>query len=89
MDEALRALGSLFGGGTAYPRGRGIWRDDEQGGELHFDDPVVIQCYTSGDLLGSQAQSLSEFLRRMGRETKQGAVGFVIDREYLEIRSPF
>jgi hypothetical protein len=24
-DEALRALGNLFGGATAYPKGKGVW----------------------------------------------------------------
>lgn len=30
--EALRVLGNLFGGATAFPQGRGVWRDDERGG---------------------------------------------------------
>jgi hypothetical protein len=32
-------LGNLFGGATAYPRGKGVWRDDEQGGKLPFESP--------------------------------------------------
>src|SRR5688572_24372367 len=47
VDEALGALGSLFGGATAFPKGRGVWRDDAQGGKLLFDEPVVVQCYTA------------------------------------------
>jgi hypothetical protein len=31
---------------------------------------------------------LREFFVRMGTEANQGAVGFVIDRTYLEIRFP-
>jgi hypothetical protein len=50
-----------------------------------FDEPVVIQCYTSETVISSQAIALREFLVRMGIETRQGAVGFVIDRDYLEI----
>ena len=87
-DEALRALGKLFGGATAYPKGKGVWRDDEQGGKLLFDEPVVIQCYTSEEAIRRQAGALREFLVRMGNECCQGAVGFVIDRDYLEIRFP-
>jgi hypothetical protein len=45
VTESLNALGLLFGGATAFPRGRGVWRDDAQGGKLLFDEPVVIQCY--------------------------------------------
>lgn len=37
-EEALRVFGSLFRGATAFPPGRGVWRDDERGGALVFDD---------------------------------------------------
>lgn len=87
-DEALSALGRLFGGATAYPRGKGVWRDDDQGGKLLFDEPIVIQCYASEEAIERQAGALREFLIRMGTECRQGAVGFVIDRDYLEIRFP-
>jgi hypothetical protein len=85
VDEVLTTLGTLFGGGTAFPQGRGVWRDDAQGGILVFDNPVVIQCYTSEALLETRGHELRELLLRMGTETKQGAVGLVIDRDYLEI----
>lgn len=88
VDEALRVLGTLFGGATAFPQGKGVWRDDAQGGKLLFDEPVVIQCYTSEEALEREASRLSEFLHHMGRSAKQGAVGLVIDREYLEIAFP-
>jgi hypothetical protein len=88
VQESLRILGELFGGATAFPKGRGVWRDDAQGGKLHFDEPVVVQCYTAADLLESAGDKLREFLVRMGTEAKQGAVGLVIDRDYLELRFP-
>jgi hypothetical protein len=88
LTEALTVLGQLFGGATAFPQGRGVWRDDAQGGTLLLDEPVVIQCYTSEAALEQQAESLRRFLERMGSEARQGAVGLVIDREYLEIRFP-
>lgn len=88
VDEALRVLGQLFGGATAFPKGRGVWRDDARGGRLVFDQPVVIQCYTSQRLISRHASELRNFLVRMGNETRQGAVGLVIDRDYLEIGFP-
>jgi hypothetical protein len=88
VEEVLRVLGTLFGGATAFPQGKGIWRDDAQGGKLLFDEPVVIQCYTSEQAIERQAPRLREFLHRMGREAKQGAIGLVIDRDYLEIGFP-
>jgi PII-like signaling protein len=88
VDESLEALAKLFGGATAYPQGKGVWRDDAQGGKLLFDEPVVIQCYTSEEAIERRVDELKEFLHRMGREAKQGAIGLVIDREYLEIGFP-
>lgn len=88
VDEALRVLGESFGGATAFPKGRGVWRDDARGGTLVYDKPVVIQCYTSERLIAKLAKPLKEFLIKMGTETKQGAVGLVIDRDYLEIGFP-
>jgi hypothetical protein len=88
VGESLRVLGTLFGGATAFPQGKGVWRDDAQRGKLLFDAPVVIQCYTSGQAIERQAPKLREFLYRMGREANQGAIGLVIDRDYLEIGFP-
>ena len=88
VDEALRLLGQTFGGATAYPRGRGVWRDDARGGILVFDEPVVVQCYTREESIEQQSAKLHDFFISMGTETKQGAVGFIIDRDYLEIDFP-
>ena len=88
VAESLEALGKLFGGATAFPQGKGVWRDDAQGGKLLFDEPVIIQSYTSEHMLEQQMPFLRDFLHRMGREAKQGAIGLVIDRDYLEIGFP-
>jgi hypothetical protein len=88
VTETLAVLGRLFGGATAFPQGRGIWRDDDRGGLLVFDAPVIVQCYTGEKALEENAEELRYFLTRMGTEAQQGAVGLVIDREYLEIRFP-
>ncbi len=88
IHKALKVLGEKMGGATAFPRGLGVWRDDARGGKLVWDKPVLIQCYTSEEVLEQQAGSLRDFLVEMGTETHQGAVGFVIDRDYYEIRFP-
>jgi hypothetical protein len=49
---------------------------------------VVIQCYTSEEAIEREASALKDFLHRMGRDTRQGAVGLVIDRDDLEISFP-
>jgi hypothetical protein len=88
VSRALEALGELFGGATAFPQGRGVWRDDARGGQLVFDEPVIINCYTSEALLEAEAPRLRQFLVEMGENTQHGAVGLVIDRDYLEIQFP-
>jgi hypothetical protein len=88
VRKALQVLGEKMGGATAFPRGLGVWRDDAQGGKLVWDNPVLIQCYTDEAALQQSATPLRKFLVEMGIETIQGAVGFVIDRDYYEIHFP-
>src|SRR5689334_4527053 len=47
VDASLEMFGRVFGGATAYPKARGVWRDDERGGALVMDEPLVVHCYTT------------------------------------------
>ena len=87
VGEALELFGRVFGGATAYPKARGVWRDDERGGALVKDEPVVFHCYTEPDVIEDleNQKELARFCRRMGRETAQGEIGLVIADEYLAI----
>lgn len=86
VDEVLNALGKLFRGATAYPRGRGVWRDDERGGELLREEPVIVFSYApEGSLTAAALGELYRTLSRMGRGAKQGEVGVVIDGRYYGI----
>ncbi len=80
-------LGKLFGGATAFPRARGVWKDIERRGVLIYDDPVVIHCYTTTALGSSESNlaALVDFCRDLGRETHQGEIGLVIDNTYWAI----
>lgn len=88
VSEALAVCGRWLGGATAFPQGRGVWRDDAREGLLVYDAPVIVQSYTTEATLEEHASELRSFLVRLGEEGRQGAVGFVIDRDYLEIRFP-
>jgi hypothetical protein len=88
VDAALEMFGRTFGGATAYPKATGIWRDDEKGGALVKDEPVVVHCYTTPldiEDAGNLA-ALGSFCRKMGRDAHQGEVGLVIGDEYFAIR---
>jgi hypothetical protein len=57
VDQALSVLGTLFGGATAFPQGKGVWRDDAQGGTLLFDkeeSDMVRNIEQIADGLGAQ-----------------------------------
>src|SRR5262245_17755732 len=88
VTEALETLGHLFGGATAFPKARGVWRDDEMGGQLIKDEPVVLHCYTTPELIedADRLSRLGSFCRRMGRDARQGEIGLVIGDEYLAFR---
>lgn len=86
-NRALEAFGRLFRGATAFPPGRGVWRDDAQGGRLIFDDTQMVTSYVPGELL-EDAGVLSElrgFLHEMGREARQGEVGVMVGGKYYGI----
>jgi hypothetical protein len=73
VDAALEMFGRVFGGATAYPKAKGIWRDDERNRTLVKDEPVVVHCYTTpADIEDSNnLAELGTFCRTMGR----GAAG--------------
>lgn len=63
------------------PRAEGVWRDDEAGGRLVYDFPVLIECYISEEQAKAldSWRELGRFCRRMGKETKQGEVILLVD----------
>ena len=87
VDAALQMFGRVFGGATAYPKAKGVWRDDERDRALVKDEPVVVHCYTTRtDIEDSRnLAELGSFCRTMGRDARQGEVGLVIGDEYFAI----
>ena len=81
-------FGRVFGGATAYPRAKGIWRDDDRDGKLVKDNPVVVHCYMEPEAFQDpdKQAKLGAFCRRLGRESNQGEVGLIVGDEYLAIR---
>jgi hypothetical protein len=86
VDEVLTTLGRLLHGATAYQRGRGVWRDDERGGTLLREEPVIVFSYVGEvDLTTNAPSELYRTLSRMGRQANQGKLRVVIDGKYYGI----
>jgi hypothetical protein len=88
VDLALEMFGRVFGGATAFPKAKGIWRDDERGGTLVKDEPIVVHCYTTPADIEDDRKlaTLGEFCRTLGRQARRGEVGVVVGDEYFAIR---
>ena len=81
--KGLSVVGQFFRGGTAFPPGKGVWRDDLRGGQLLFETTVMVLSFADpNDLTEFALLELKAFLMRLGRETNQGEVGVVIDGIY-------
>ena len=87
VEAALETFGRLFRGATAFPPGRGVWRDDDNGGELVYDDTQMVTSWVARDILTDPAvlNDLKNFLWKMGRQANQGEIGIVIDGTYFGI----
>src|SRR5436853_2375886 len=74
VDSALEMFGRVFGGATAFPKAKGIWRDDERGGTLIKDEPIVVHCFTTPTDIEDDRNlaALGAFCRKLGRETAPG-----------------
>jgi hypothetical protein len=88
VDAALEMFGRVFGGATAFPKAKGVWRDDGRGGTLVVDEPIVVHCYTTPlDIEDAHnLAALADFCRKLGHETRQGEIGLVVGDEYFAIR---
>jgi hypothetical protein len=80
-SQALDLMGKLYGGATGFTGLCGIWRDDENGGELLTDKPIMIQSLAKREDVEDKAKigELATFLKRMGKTTNQGAVAVVFN----------
>ena len=69
VEECLSEMGRLFGGATAFPPSRGVWRDDDRGGQLVYDDTVIVFSYVADEDLASAAgEGLHDFVMRLARK---------------------
>ena len=84
VEEALLLLSDVGGVATAMPPVAGAWRNPATG-MLIREEPVVIYSYVTGEGFRAHLTRLVEFVKRLGRETNQGAVGVEFDGAFLMI----
>ena len=86
IDETLRLLADIAGGATAMPPVTGAWRNPETGA-LVIEEPVVVYAYVKPKPFVDRLLELSAFIRRMGRETNQGAVAMEFDGDFFTVEN--
>ena len=59
----------------------GIWRDDENGGALVPDFPILLHCYMTEEHASDKKlqAKVGAFCKRMGKEMRQGEVALILD----------
>ena len=74
VDRIIRLLSEIGGGATAMPPVTGAWLNPDTNA-LVIEEPIVVYSYVRPDLLIEKIDDLVGLVRRLGRETNQGAVG--------------
>lgn len=78
VEEALALFSQIGGGATAMPPMEGAWLNPVTG-TLIREQPILVYVYVVPDRFVEHSASLVSFVRRLGRETNQGAVAIEFD----------
>ena len=84
IDAPLRLLTDIAGGATAMPPVTGAWRNP-QTGQVVIEEPVVVYAYVRPAPFVARLPELAAFIRRMGRETNQGAIALEFDGNFFTV----
>jgi hypothetical protein len=84
IDATLRLLTEIAGGVTAMPPVTGAWLNPETE-QVVIDEPVVIYAYVRPAPFAARLPDLAAFIRRMGRETNQGAIALEFDGNFFTV----
>jgi len=76
LDSAIKVLSNAFGGATVMAPAEGAWFNADTK-QVIRERVHLVHSYGKPDL--AKFKPIAEFLHRMGRETKQGEVGIVVD----------
>ena len=84
IDAALRLLTDIAVGATARLPVTRAWRNP-QTGQVVIKEPVVIYAYVRPAPFVARLPELVAFVRRMGRETNQGAIALEFDGNFFTV----
>jgi hypothetical protein len=79
-------LTEVYGGPTEMPIAKGKWLNDD--GKIITEDVILIHSYVRPSHMQEEErlQKVAKILHRMGKRTKQGEVGVMIDGVFHRIR---
>lgn len=84
LNAAIKVVSEQFGGATVMAPADGAWYNPET--ETVIREKVhLVHSYGNPDANLNCLQPIADFLHRMGRETKQGEVGVVVDGVFHRI----
>ena len=86
-SSAGSLLSELYGGATNMPPAEGRWYNEETK-TIITEAVILIHCYLRQGAVhdGEKYRKVAEFLHRMGKQTKQGEVVFVLGDVLYRIR---
>jgi len=84
IDAALWLLTDIAGGATAMPPVTGAWRNP-QTGQVVIEEPVVVYAYVKPEPFVARLPDLAAFVRRMGRESNQGAIALEFGGNFFTV----
>jgi hypothetical protein len=82
--EALTLLAQVGGGATAMPPVTGAWLNPDTAA-LVIEEPVVVFSYVRPARFVEMLPQLVTFVKRLGRETNQGAIAIEFDGRFFTV----
>jgi hypothetical protein len=84
IEATLRLLSEVGGGATAMPPVTGAWLNPETD-RMILEEPVVVYSYIRPADFVARLSDLVGFVKRLGRETNQGAVAIEWDGNFFTV----
>lgn len=85
--DTIHLMSSLFGGATAV-QGFGGWLDEERGNKVKSEAiSIVVSFITASELTEKKKEGLKKYLHKMGREAKQGEIGYLLNGIFYRLRN--